>query len=233
MIKLDKYEVLTFDCYGTLIDWESGMLAALRPVLLVHNAKLNDEQILELFAEIETEQEEGEYTKYREILRRVVQKFGERLGFETNPTELDSLANSIKNWQPFSDTVEALKNLKNKFKLAVISNIDDDLFAGSARNLDIDFDWIITAEKAKSYKPSLHNFELAIEKIGLPSEKILHIAQSIYHDIIPAKSLGLSTVWVNRRGSKEGFGATPSAGGQPDLEVPDLRTLVCMSNLNS
>lgn len=233
MIKLDKYEVLTFDCYGTLIDWESGMLAALRPVLLVHNAKLNDEQILELFAEIETEQEEGEYTKYREILRRVVQKFGERLGFETNPTELDSLANSIKNWQPFPDTVEALKNLKNKFKLAVISNIDDDLFAGSARNLDIDFDWIITAEKAKSYKPSLHNFELAIEKIGLPSEKILHIAQSIYHDIIPAKSLGLSTVWVNRRGSKEGFGATPSAGGQPDLEVPDLRTLVCMSNLNS
>lgn len=233
MIKLDKYEVLTFDCYGTLIDWESGMLAALRPVLLVHNAKLNDEQILELFAEIETEQEEGEYTKYREILRRVVQKFGERLGFETNPTELDFLANSIKNWQPFPDTVETLKNLKNKFKLAVISNIDDDLFAGSATNLDIDFDWIITAEQAKSYKPSLHNFELAIEKIGLPSEKILHIAQSIYHDIIPANSLGLSTVWVNRRGSKEGFGATPSADGQPDLEVPDLRTLVSMSNLNS
>lgn len=232
MLELDKYEVLTFDCYGTLIDWESGILAALRSLLSVHNANLSDEQILELFAEIETKQEAGEYVKYKEVLRRVVQKIGERLGFEPDATEMDSLANSLRNWQPFPDTVEALKALKKKFKLAVISNVDDDLFAFSANKLDIEFDWVVTAEQAKSYKPSLNNFELAIERIGLPYEKILHVAQSIYHDIIPAKSLGLSTVWVNRRGSKEGFGATPSASGQPDLEVPDLKTLVSVSNKN-
>lgn len=232
MIEFDNYEVLTFDCYGTLIDWESGILAALRPILSVHNVNLSNEQILEIFAELETEQEKGEYLKYKEVLRRVVQNLGERLGFAPEPAELDFLANSLKNWQPFPDTVEALKELKKKFKLAVISNIDDDLFAFSANKLDVKFDWVITAEQVKSYKPSLNNFNLAIARIALPSEKILHVAQSIYHDIIPAKSLGLSTVWVNRRGSKEGFGATPSASGQPDLEVPDLRTLVSMSNKN-
>lgn len=232
MIEFDNYEVLTFDCYGTLIDWESGILAAIRPILSVHNVNLSNEQILEIFAELETEQEKGEYLKYKEVLRRVVQNLGERLGFAPDPAELDLLANSLKNWQPFSDTVEALKELKKKFKLAVISNIDDELFAFSANKLDVKFDWVVTAEQANSYKPSLNNFKLAIERIGLPSEKILHVAQSIYHDIIPAKSFGLSTVWVNRRGSKEGFGATPSASGQPDLEVPDLKTLVSMSNKN-
>lgn len=230
MIEFDNYEVLTFDCYGTLIDWESGILAAIRPILSVHNVNLSNEQILEIFAELETEQEKGEYLKYKEVLTRVVQNLGERLGFAPDSAELDFLANSLKNWQPFTDTVEALKELKKKFKLAVISNIDDDLFAFSANKLDVKFDWVITAEQVKSYKPSLNNFKLAIEIIGLPSEKILHVAQSIYHDIIPAQSLGLSTVWVNRRGSKEGFGATPSASGQPDLEVPDLKTLVSMSN---
>lgn len=229
MIEIDNYEVLTFDCYGTLIDWESGILAALRP-MSVHNVNLSNEQILEIFAELETEQEKGEYLKYKEVLRGVVQNLGEHLSFARDSIELDFLANSLKNWQPFPDTVEALKELKKKFKLAVISNIDDDLFAFSANKLDVKFDWVITAEQAKSYKPSLNNFNLAIERIAVPSEKILHVAQSIYHDIIPAKSLGLSTVWVNRRGSKEGFGATPSASAQPDLEVPDLKTLVSISN---
>jgi len=259
MIEFDKYKVLTFDCYGTLIDWESGVLAALRPVISSHSinlsklkgslevapatslSKLNDaqeaisgdlsdQQILELFAEFESDQQKGEYIKYREVLRRVVQKFGERLGFEPSPTEIDSLANSLSNWQPFPDTVEALKNLKEKFKLAVISNIDNDLFASSAKSLEVEFDWLITAEQAKTYKPSLHNFELAIQTIGIAHTAILHVAQSLYHDIVPAKSLGISTVWVNRRGSQEGFGATPSATAEPDLEVPDLKTLAALTS---
>jgi 2-haloacid dehalogenase len=118
--------------------------------------------------------------------------------------------------------------LKKKYKLAILSNIDDALFAFSARRLGIQFDWIITAQQAKSYKPSLNNFHLGIERIGLPRSKILHVAQSLYHDIVPAKTLGLSTVWINRRHDKKGFGATPPAQVQPDLEVPDLQTLAEM-----
>jgi len=230
MIDLDSYEVLTFDCYGTLIDWESGIIAALKQILANHNISLDEEQILELFAEFESEQEKGEYTKYRDILRAVVRKFGERLSFEPDLSEQDALPNSIRNWQPFPDTIEALKSLKKKFKLAIISNIDDDLFASTAQQLGIEFDQVITAEQAKSYKPSLNNFKLAIDKIGLPPKKILHAASSIYHDIVPASSLGLSSVWVNRRANKNGSGAALFASGQADLEVPDLQSLAALSS---
>ncbi|MBV8883906.1 MAG: HAD-IA family hydrolase [Chroococcidiopsidaceae cyanobacterium CP_BM_RX_35] len=155
MIDFNKYEVLTFDCYGTLIDWESSMLAVLKLLLANHGIKLVDEQILELFAEFETEQEKGKYIKYREVIKGVVQKFGERFGFEPSSTELDSLADTVKNWLPFPDTVEALKFLKARFKLAIISNVDDALFASTAKKLEVEFDWVITAEQAESYKPSL------------------------------------------------------------------------------
>ena len=228
MIDIDKYKALTFDCYGTLIDWETGMLAALKPILFAHNINLGDEQILEIFAQFEAEQEKGEYLKYREVLRRVVQKFGEQFGFEPTSSELDSLADSMKHWLPFPDTVEALKSLKNKFKLAIISNVDDDLFALGAKHLEVQFDWIITAEQAKSYKPSLNNFRHAIERIDLPIDQILHVNASIYHDVVPASSLRLSTVWVNRRAGKQGSGAALRADGQPDLQVPDLKSLASL-----
>lgn len=228
MINFNQYKVLTFDCYGTLIDWEKGILSAFNPLLLAHNINLDDDQILELFAEFEAELEKGEHIKYREVLSRVVQKFGERFGFEPTPSELHSLANSIQHWLPFPDTVDALKLLKQKFKLVVISNIDNELFAFSAKHLKVEFDEIITAEQVKSYKPSLNNFRVAIDKIAIPQEQILHIAVSIYHDIVPAKSLGLSTVWVNRRTGKEGAGAIVPAVSQPDLEVPDLKTLAAL-----
>lgn len=229
MLDFNKYEVLTFDCYGTLINWEQGILKALSPVLVAHNVNLSTNQILELFAEIEKDEQQSEYITYKEVLKRVVQRFGERLGFEPLPSELHCLVDSLKDWQPFPDTVSALEALKRKYKLAIISNIDDDLFAYSANHLQVEFDWVITAEQAKSYKPSFNNFELAIQRIGIPRDKILHIAQSVYHDIIPASTLGLSTVWVNRRKSKEGFGATSPACKQADLEVPDLKTLVSQS----
>jgi len=232
MINFDKYEVLTFDCYGTLIDWESGILAVLNPLLANHDITLENKQILELFAEFETEeQEQKEYIKYREVLKGVVQKFGKRFDFEPSTTELVTLADSIKNWLPFPDTVEALKLLKDRFKLAIISNIDDAIFASTAKKLEVKFDWVITAEQAESYKPSLNNFQLAFERIGLPVEKILHVACSVYHDIVPANSLKLSTVWINRRANKEGAGAAPPASGRADLEVPDLKTLASLCHL--
>ncbi|MEH1920181.1 haloacid dehalogenase type II [Nostoc sp.] len=228
MINFNQYKVLTFDCYGTLIDWENGILGVLKPLLRVHNTNLDNEQILEIFAEFEAELEKGEYIKYREVLKRVVQKFGERFSFEPTADELNSLADSIQHWLPFPDTVEALRALKQKFKLVIISNVDDDLFAFSAKHLEVEFDRIITAEQVKSYKPSLTNFRFAIERINLPLEQILHVAVSLYHDIVTAKSLGISTVWVNRRADQNIVNITGSAVSQPDLEVPDLKTLAAL-----
>jgi 2-haloacid dehalogenase len=226
MINLNQYEVLTFDCYGTLIDWEKGVLEALQPVLSTYQIQLSENEILELFARFESELEQGEYRKYKDVLRGVVQKFGEQFGFTPSSTELNALAHSIKDWQPFSDTVAALKTLKQRFKLAIISNVDDDLFAFSAQHLQVEFDEVVTAEQVKSYKPSVENFRVAIARLA--SDKILHVAGSIYHDIIPASSLDLSTVWVNRRLGQEGSGAALPAQGKPDLEVPDLKTLAAM-----
>ncbi|MEH1779788.1 haloacid dehalogenase type II [Nostoc sp.] len=228
MINFNHYKALTFDCYGTLIDWENGILGVLKPLLRVHNTNLDDEQILEIFAEFEAELEKGEYIKYREVLKRVVQKFGERFSFEPTADELNSLADSIQHWLPFPDTVEALRALKQKFKLVIISNVDDDLFAFSVKHLEVEFDRIITAEQVKSYKPSLNNFRFAIERINLPLEQILHVAASLYHDIVTAKTLGISTVWVNRRADQNRVSPTGSAVSQPDLEVPDLKTLAAL-----
>jgi len=233
VIDFGQYEVLSFDCYGTLIDWESGIVTAMRPVLSGLGIALEDDRVLELYAEFESAAERGAYVTYRHVLREVMRQFGEELRFAPTPSELNLLAESLKSWKPFPDTVEALRILKRTFKLAVISNIDDDLFAGTAKHLNVEFDWIITAEQAKSYKPSLNNFTLAMERMGVSPQRILHIAQSLYHDVIPAQQLGLSTVWVNRRKGGEGFGATPRASAQPDLEVSDLAQLVAMMGLDS
>lgn len=225
MLDFSRYEALTFDCYGTIMDWEQGILSALKLVLAAHQVELTDSQILELFAQLEGEIEAGNYQPYRQVLRQVMQQFGEKLGFIPTSDQLDCLADSIQNWQPFPDSIDALNRLKQQFKLVIISNIDDDLFAFTAKRLGVLFDFVITALQAKSYKPSTHNFEFAFEKTGIPRDKILHVAQSIYHDIVPAKALGLSTVWVNRRHDQAGFGATLPASSQPDLEVPNLETL--------
>jgi 2-haloacid dehalogenase len=232
MIDFQQFEVLSFDCYGTLIDWESGILTALKPILSNHNINVSDRQILELFSQVESVLEAKEYSKYRDILKKIVRSFGEQLDFEPNKSEVEALPKSIKNWMPFPDTVEALKALKERCGLTIISNIDDDLFAYTAKKLEVEFDWIITAEQVESYKPSLRNFELAIQRMGIASDKLLHVAQSVYHDIVPAKTMGLTAVWVNRRQGKEGSGATVSATGNPDLEVPDLKTLVSLMGLN-
>ncbi|BAY62582.1 haloacid dehalogenase, type II [Calothrix brevissima NIES-22] len=229
MIDFNQIQVLTFDCYGTLIDWESGILSAIKPLLSSKGHNLHEENILQLFAKFESEIQQGKYFTYREVLKKVLQKFGEHFNFVPATEELYILADSIQYWLPFPDTVKALKVLKQKYKLAIISNVDDNLFAFSAQHLKVEFDWIITAEQVKSYKPSLNNFTVAIERINLPQEQILHVAGSIYHDIVPAKSLGISTVWVNRRVGKEGAGASLPVVAQADLEVPDLQTLAILS----
>ncbi len=232
MLNFEAFEVLTFDCYGTLIDWESGILAALQPLLAARAIKLDDEKLLELYGALEAQAESGDYLNYQTILKTVVRGIGARLNFNPSEQELENFATSVKDWPPFADTVSALQALKKKYQLAIISNIDDDLFAFSKAHLGVPFDWVITAEQARSYKPSFNNFQQAFQRIGKSKDKILHVAQSIFHDIIPAKQLGLATVWVNRRHGKAGAGATKPAPGEADLEVKDLQSLARMMRLS-
>jgi 2-haloacid dehalogenase len=225
MLDFSRFKFITFDCYGTLIDWETGILSALRPLLQQHGAELGDSELLQLYGDLEAQGESGEYHSYRDVLREVVRGFGQRFGFAASPAEQDSLPDSVAAWKPFPDTMNALRKLHSRFQLAIISNIDDDLFAASARQLGIDFDEVITAAQASAYKPSPTIFRLAQQKLGISTQEWLHAGQSIYHDVIPASSLGISTVWVNRPSVRPGVGAVRQASGTPDLEVRSLEEL--------
>jgi 2-haloacid dehalogenase len=224
-LDFSRFRIITFDCYGTLIDWETGILGAIRPILSAHNAHLSDVDILRMYGEIEADEESGAYQSYKEILRAVVRGFGTRVGFVSSEKEQQSLPHSVANWKPFPDTVTALRNLKEQFKLGILSNIDDDLFSATAPQLEIEFDHVITASQARAYKPSLDIFRLAQKKMGLPQAQWLHAGQSIYHDVIPAQSLGIATVWVNRPSPLPNSGAAKPARGKPDVEVSSLRKL--------
>lgn len=224
MLKFDNYSVVSFDCYGTLIDWETGLLKALLPILKSHRIELDREVLLEHYGRLETIEESGGYIIYRDVLKRVLSGLGRQFGFTPTQSELEKFPASVQDWLPFPDTVAALRRLKRRYKLAIISNIDDDLFAASAKRLQVEFDWIITAQQVKSYKPSLANFHSAIARIGLPQDQILHAAQSLYHDIAPVKSLGLTAVWIDRRFDRQGFGATPQSAATPDGRFPDLES---------
>jgi len=233
MLDFARFSTLTFDCYGTLIDWESGILSVLRLMLAAHRKSLSDAQILELYSDLEAKAEQGEFHPYHEVLQTVVRGFGQRLGFEPTEAEVRSLPESLATWTAFHDTVTALRQLKARYRLAIISNIDDDLFAQSAPKLEVPFDFVITAQQARAYKPSHQIFQLAEQTISVPRSQWLHVGQSIYHDAIPAKSLGVATVWVNRPSPRPSAGAAKAASSQPDLEVPDLRSLAELATFRS
>jgi 2-haloacid dehalogenase len=220
-----RFAAISFDCYGTLIDWESGILPVLRALLASHGQTQPDAAILELYAEFEAEAESGPYQSYRDVLQSVVRAFADRFHFQASSAEIRSLDESVRAWSPFPDTVAALRELKKRYQLVVISNIDDDLFAETRKRLDVEFNAVITAAQARSYKPSLNNFQMALRKLAISPDRLLHAAQSVYHDVVPARSLGISTVWVNRKSARPGIGAVRASAGQPDLEVPDLASL--------
>ncbi len=198
MLNFAQFRLVSFDCYGTLIDWETGIFSALRPILAAHGKTIADSELLRLYSELESEAQQGEFHPYREVLQSVVRGFGKHLGFNPTESEARSLPDSLPNWPPFPDTIAALGKLKQRYQLAVISNVDDDLFAPTARRLQVPFDYVITAQQARAYKPSLQMFKLAQQRTGVVPGQWLHVAQSVYHDVIPARSLGISTVWVNR-----------------------------------
>jgi 2-haloacid dehalogenase len=226
MLDLSRFSVLSFDCYGTMIDWEAGIFSALRPILAAHNKRINDVTLLKMYSELELEAERGKYISYREVLQSVVRGFGEKLGFDPSEAEICSLPESLATWQPFPDTVAALRELKTRYQLAVISNIDDDLFADTVPKLGVKFNQVITAQQALCYKPCKKIFQIARDKLGVAPGKWLHVGQSIYHDVIPAQAMGIAAVWVNRPSPREGAGATKAAAGKPDLEVASLKELV-------
>ncbi len=210
-LDFSRFRIITFDCYGTLIDWEAGILNAIRPILSAHGAHRSDPEILRMYGDIEADAESGEYQPYREILQAVVRGFGARLGFAPSVKEQQSLPNSLASWKSFPDTIPALRQLKREFKLGILSNIDEDLFAVTAPQLAVKFDYVITASQARAYKPSLEIFRLAQKRMVLSAGQWLHAGQSVYHDVIPAQSLGISTAWVNRPSSCPNAGAAKPA----------------------
>lgn len=228
-MNFDHYECLSFDCYGTLIDWETGILSALRPILETHAVSAGPDALLEFYGKAETEIEAGPYRPYREVLKAVLVKCGDAFGFAPSRNEVEGFCTSVMDWPAFPDSSEALRALATRYRLIILSNIDDDLFRFSQKILGVEFAHVFTAQQIGSYKPSHRNFEYLIRHAGAPRHVILHVAQSLFHDIAPAKEMGLSTVWVNRRQGLTGFGATPPAQAEPDLQVPDLRSLAALT----
>jgi len=225
MIDFNRFEILTFDCYGTLIDWETGILSALRRVLSAHGKQIDDVTLLKLYGDFEQHAEQGAFQPYRKVLESVVRQFAVELRFSPTAKEVRSLPDSLSTWKPWPDTVATLRQLKTRFRLAILSNVDDDLFAATRPQLEVDFDEVITAQQAQAYKPSLKLFELALSRIHAPAHRVLHVGQSIYHDVIPAQALGLATVWVNRPSARPGVGAVKAAQAKPDLTVSSLTEL--------
>jgi len=218
------FDVLTFDCYGTLIDWETGIVAALRDALPGLGA-VEDDRLLDEYARHEAAAEQPPYRTYRRVLGESLRAVAAAFGAPLSDSAIAGFADSVRDWPAFPDSADALRRLQRRFRLGVITNCDDDLFAASNLRLEVDFDWIVTAQQVKAYKPSLRPFEAAFEVIGVPRERVLHVAQSLYHDHVPAKQLGLTTVWIDRRHDRPGSGATPEAAAEPDAVFRSMREL--------
>ena len=225
MNEFSEIRVVSFDCYGTLVDWEAGILSALRVVLAAHGAHPEAKRILEDYAEFEASAEEGDYRAYTEVLRAVVREFGAKYAFIPTEAELEALSRSLPQWKPFEDTVDALRRLKRRYRLAVLSNVDDPLFVHTERQLEVPLDEVVTSSQVRSYKPSLAHFHELLSRLGVAPGSILHVAQSLYHDIAPAHRCGMLTVWVHRVSDRERYGAARAAEAHSDLVVPDLSTL--------
>jgi len=209
-MQLSQFKALSFDCYGTLIDWEAGLGQALRP--LANRSGTSPEQLIEAYGPIEHDLEEiHPETRYSELLERVHERLCDDLGVERNEAEAVALGASVPDWPAFPDSAEALDYLKGHFQLVILSNVDRQSFAGSNRRLGVEFDHIYTAEDIGSYKPSLRNFDYMLshlEEAGIGKGDLLHVAQSLFHDHVPANKLGIASAWIDRRHDKPGSGAT-------------------------
>ena len=213
-LKAENYATLSIDCYGTLIDWETGILEYLQPLLESYDVHVLDDWVLEFFSDTEP-QIQAQGGRYQQVLASVLEQFGTRLAFTPDPEVLRGFAGSIEYWRPFPDSVKALASLAEKFELIALSNIDDALFKISAKALGEPFTHIITAEQVGAYKPDQRMFETLIEAAKKP---ILHVAQSRFHDIVPASAAGLDTVWIDR----PSLGAAKSVDARPTFTFDSM-----------
>ena len=226
-MNLSDYDALSFDCYGTLIDWETGIAAVLGPWAREHGLDLDDEALLLAYADCEAQAEvQHPADLYPDILARAMTAMGAGLGVDVSPSEAARLGSSVPDWPAFADSHDALVSLSRRYRLIVLSNIDRASFAASNTRLDVSFDAIVTAQDVGSYKPSHRNFDALLAKaaeLGVADGRLLHVAQSLFHDHVPAKEYGLPTVWINRRHDRPGLGATPeSAAVTPDWVFPSM-----------
>jgi 2-haloacid dehalogenase len=228
MIDASGIKAVTFDCFGTLIDWETGILQAVRPVLAVHGVRAGDDEVLRVYAGLEAGLERVatrvEHRSYRDVLRGVMRGIGNHYGIELIDREVERLPESLVRWPVFSDTATVLRALGARYRLAVLSNVDEDLFEGVRGKLGVEFEEVVTAEMCRSYKPDPRHFRVALALLGLKPGEVLHVAESVAHDVVPARAMGIPCVWVNRRGARG-----PGASGElsdgsvvPDVEVRDL-----------
>ena len=232
-MRLSDFKVLTFDCYGTLIDWESGILAAAAPLLAAAGATIDERRALEDFARHESAIEAAEPAlNYRDVLAKTHAKLASDWSVKVDPEAASAFGNAVPDWPSFADSAAALAYLKQHYKLVILSNIDRDSFAASNRKLGVEFDAIYTAQDIGSYKPDPRNFEFmlkhVLESLGFGKPDILHTAQSLFHDHQPALQIGLATAWIDRRQGKSGGGATISVGGEieTDFHFPSLAAMV-------
>ena len=219
-MRLSDFKVLTFDCYGTLIDWESGIFAALQPLLGKAAAPLPREAALEAFARHESAQQaETPGMIYPDLLARVHRRLAAELDLPASPDEDRRFGASVPDWPAFADAAASLRYLKTFYQLVILSNVDRESFKGSNERLGIAFDAIYTAQDVGSYKPDLANFEFLLAHLaarGVERSAILHTAQSLFHDHAPARQKHLASAWIDRRHDREGWGATmpaPAAEG--------------------
>ncbi|MBL8590206.1 MAG: haloacid dehalogenase type II [Methylobacteriaceae bacterium] len=221
-MRLSDFKALTFDCYGTLIDWESGMIAALKPLTDRLPAELSRDAVLEAHARVESAQQKATPTKlYSDLLSVVYRRLAEQWGVAASWDECRAYGRSVADWPAFPDSAEALAYLKRHFRLVILSNVDNCSFAASNARLNVTFDAICTAEDIGSYKPDTRNFDYMLGQLaamGLRRDEILHTAESLFHDHAPANAVGLATAWIHRRHAQSGFGATMDPGAMPRID---------------
>jgi 2-haloacid dehalogenase len=221
-MKLTDFKILTFDCYGTLIDWETGMIEGLKPLTSRIPGGISRNAILEAHARQESAQQiKTPGKRYRDILATVYKRLAEEWGVAVTWDDCLTYGLSVKDWPAFPDSSGALQYLKKYYKLAILSNVENALFAHSHIKLGVEFDAVFTAEDVGSYKPNLGNFEYMLGhlgKMGFDKPDILHTAESLFHDHKPANTMGLASCWIYRRHKEEGFGATIDPGTRPRID---------------
>jgi 2-haloacid dehalogenase len=227
-VEITDFDAISFDCYGTLIDWEAGLTAVLGPWARSRGLALDDEALLAAYA-LHEERAEASHPRepYPGILRLSLTALGQELGAEVTGEDAQRLAGSVPDWPAFADSPAALAALAPRFKLIILSNVDRASFAGSRQRLGVNFDSVLTAQDIGSYKPSPRNFDALLaeaRRLGVADGRLLHAAQSLFHDHVPAQRAGLRTVWIDRRRGRPGWGATPAppADVTPDWEFPSM-----------